>query len=70
MVIDMKKKHSVFDVKLDAYEQEISDAIDKALDKGKLKKVARSAEELAFSKKAATNFLRNAYAVGDFTQTS
>jgi len=55
----MKKgKHDVFDVKLDDYEQEISDAIDQALDKGELKSIANLAEKLAFSKEAAADFLR------------
>jgi predicted DNA binding CopG/RHH family protein len=53
-----KRKHDIFDVKLDDYEQEISDAIDQALDKGELKSVANLAEELAFAKEAAANFLR------------
>lgn len=53
-----KRKHDIFDVKLDDYEQEISDAIDQALDKGELKSVTNSEEELDFAKKAAANFLR------------
>ncbi|CAN5236061.1 CopG family antitoxin [soil metagenome] len=53
-----KRKHDIFDVKLDDYEQEISDSIDQILDKGALKSVANVAEELAFAKEAATNFLR------------
>lgn len=53
-----KKKHDVFDVELDEYEQELSDAIDQALDKGELKSVSNMEEELAFAKEAAANFLR------------
>lgn len=52
----MKKKikRSVFNVKLDDYEQELSDA----LDRGELKSVDNLAEEIAFAKAAAANFLR------------
>ena len=53
-----KKKHDVFDVKLDEYEQEISDAVDEAIDKGTLKSVDNLEEELVFAKEAAANFLR------------
>lgn len=53
-----KKKRDIFDVKLDEYEQEISDAIDQAIDKGGLKSVENLEQELAFAKEAAANFLR------------
>jgi predicted DNA binding CopG/RHH family protein len=53
-----KSKRKVFDVKLDAYEKEISDAIDQALEKGSLKRADHAAKELAFAKDAAANFLR------------
>jgi hypothetical protein len=52
-----KNKHEVFDVKLDVYEQEISNSIDQALEKGPLKSVVHAAEELIFAKEAAANFL-------------
>jgi predicted DNA binding CopG/RHH family protein len=53
-----KNKHTIFDVKLDDYEQEISDAIDQKLENGTLKSIDNEAEELVFAKQAATNFLR------------
>jgi hypothetical protein len=39
-----KSKRKVFDVKLDAYEKEISDAIDQALEKGSLKRADHAAK--------------------------
>jgi predicted DNA binding CopG/RHH family protein len=48
------KKHTVFDVKLDKEEQEISDAVDR----GELKSIPDLKQELAFAKKAAANYLR------------
>jgi predicted DNA binding CopG/RHH family protein len=53
-----KNKHNILNVKLDSYEQEISDGIDQALEKGLLKNTDNAAEELAFAREAATNFLR------------
>jgi predicted DNA binding CopG/RHH family protein len=53
-----KQKHDIFDVKLDEYEQEISDAIDQAIVKGELKSVKNLEEELVFAREAAANFLR------------
>ena len=53
-----KRKRDVFDVKLDEYEQEISGAIDRAIDKGTLKSADNLGEEMAFAKKAAANFIR------------
>jgi len=52
------KKRDVFNVKLDKYEQELSDAIDQAIDQGQLKSVDNLAEEIAFVKKVAANTLR------------
>lgn len=49
-----KKKHNVFDIKLDEEEQEIIDAIDR----GELKSVNNLEEELAFARAAAANYLR------------
>ncbi|MFT3741558.1 MAG: hypothetical protein QM752_02625 [Gammaproteobacteria bacterium] len=45
-------------IKLDEEESEISKAIDVAIDKGILKSVNNLEEELEFSKKAASNYLR------------
>jgi predicted DNA binding CopG/RHH family protein len=53
-----KRKQDALDIKLDSYEQEISDAIDQTLDKGELKRAGGLAKKLAFSKEAAANFLR------------
>lgn len=53
-----KQKRDIFNVKLDDYEQEISDAIDQAIDKGELRSVDNLEEELAFAKEAAANFFR------------
>lgn len=53
-----KRKYSIFDVKLDEEEQEISQAIDQAIDKNELKSVDNLEEELALAKEAAANFLR------------
>jgi predicted DNA binding CopG/RHH family protein len=52
------KKRKVFDTKLDEYEQELSDALDKALSRTKLKNVFNLEEEMAFAKQAAANYLR------------
>jgi predicted DNA binding CopG/RHH family protein len=52
------KKRNVFDVKLDEYEQELSDAIDTAIDRGELKSVDNLEEQMAFAKEAATNYFR------------
>ena len=49
-----KKKPDVFDVTLDEEEREISEAINR----DKLKSVANLAEEVAFAKAAAANYLR------------
>jgi predicted DNA binding CopG/RHH family protein len=49
-----KKKPDVFDVVLDEEEREINEAINK----GELKSVVNLAEEVAFAKAAATNYLR------------
>ncbi len=53
-----KKKNDVFNSKLDQEEQEISDAFDQAITKGKLKSVDNLKEELAFAKEAAANYFR------------
>lgn len=45
-------------INLDEEEQEISKAIDLAIEKGTLKSVDNFEEELAFAKKAASNYLR------------
>ncbi len=45
-------------MKLDKEEQDISNAIDQAIDRGKLKSSTHLKKELAFAKKAATHFLR------------
>ena len=53
-----ERKYSIFDIKLDEEEQEISQAIDQAIDKNELKSVDNLEEELALAKEAAANFLR------------
>lgn len=53
-----KKKNDIFNSKLDPEEQEISDAVDQAIAKGKLKSVDNLKEELAFAKEAAANYFR------------
>lgn len=52
------KKRDIFDVKLDPEEQEISDAIDQAIDHGKLKSVPTVAKRIAQAKQIAANTLR------------
>lgn len=52
------KKSNIFDIQLDAYEQELSDTLDRVIDTGKLKSVANLKQETAFAKEAAANFLR------------
>lgn len=52
------RKHDIFDIPLDEEEQEISEAIDKAIDKGKLKSVDYLKKKLAFAREAATNYSR------------
>lgn len=51
-----KKKRSVLDVQLDAYEKEIEQGLSKAL--SELPITENSAEEMAFAKEAAANYLR------------
>ncbi len=53
-----KRKHDIFDVELDEEEQEISTAIDQAIDSGKLKSIDNLEEEMAFARSAATNYFR------------
>ncbi len=53
-----KKKHDIVAFGLDQEEQDISDAIDQLIEKGKLKSVNNLKEELAFSKEAAANYFR------------
>ena len=53
-----KRKRDIFDVELDKEEQEISDALDQAMDKKKLKKTKHLKEELAFAHEAAVNYFR------------
>lgn len=53
-----KRKRDIFDVKLDKEEQEISDALDQAIDEKKLKRVKSLKEELAFAREAAVNYIR------------
>jgi predicted DNA binding CopG/RHH family protein len=52
------RKRDIFDVELDEEEKEISEAIDKAIDKGQLKSVDNLEEELVFAREAATNYFR------------
>jgi predicted DNA binding CopG/RHH family protein len=52
------RKQDVFDVKLDEEEKEISDALDKAIDKDQLKSVDNLEEELAFAREAAANYFK------------
>ncbi len=52
------KKRDIFDVKLDAEEQAISDALDEAIDNGTLKNVDNFKEKLAFARQVARNTLR------------
>lgn len=52
------KKSDVFNIKLDNEEQELSDALDKAIDQGKLKSVPDLSNQIARAKTAATNTLR------------
>src|SRR5207248_430155 len=53
-----KKKHDIFNVSLDEEEQDISDAVNQLIDKGKLKSVHNLKEELVFSKEAVENYFR------------
>jgi predicted DNA binding CopG/RHH family protein len=53
-----KRKHEIFAIQLDKEEQAISDAIDRAMDDGRLKSVADLKKKMAFAKEAAKNFLR------------
>lgn len=53
-----KKNDDIFNVNLDQEEQEISDAVDQAIDKSKLKSVDNLKKELAFAKEAAANYFR------------
>ena len=48
----------IFDAVLNSEEQELSDAIDNAIDKGKLKSVSNLKEEMAIAKQAAHNYFR------------
>lgn len=50
-----RKKKDIFDIELDAYEQEIEDMLPSALEKLRPKSLK---EELAFAKEAAANYLR------------
>ena len=52
-----KRKSDAFNFNLDEEEQELSDALDQAMNKGKLNSVDNLAEELIFAKIAATNYL-------------
>jgi predicted DNA binding CopG/RHH family protein len=52
-----KRKHDIFDVELDEEEQAISEAINRAIDRGELKSVSNLREELAFARKAAAHYL-------------
>ncbi|MCE3239081.1 MAG: hypothetical protein K0R24_2062 [Gammaproteobacteria bacterium] len=53
-----KKKRDVSNFGLNQEEQNISDAIDQLIDKGKLKSVNNLKEELTFAKEAAANYFR------------
>lgn len=50
----MAKKKDIFDVKLDAEEQELLDSVER----GEWKPTKNAKEEAEFAKKAAANFLR------------
>jgi predicted DNA binding CopG/RHH family protein len=52
------KKHDIFNVSLDEEERALSEAIDKVIDKGKLKSVDNLKEKLSCAKKAAANYFR------------
>lgn len=52
------KKHDIFNVSLDEEEQELSDVIDQAIDKGKLKRVRNIKEKLSSAREAAANYFR------------
>ncbi|MDF2867577.1 MAG: hypothetical protein K0S11_1047 [Gammaproteobacteria bacterium] len=52
------KKHDVFDIELDEEEQEISDALDKALERGELKSVPNLEQRMAEARQIAANTLR------------
>jgi len=54
------KKRDVFNVHLDAEEQQISREVSKALKQGKLKSVDNLEEMKAFAKEAATNYRKDA----------
>ncbi len=53
-----KRKAKNLDFHLDAEEQEITAALNQAIDRSKLRSIAGLKEEIAFAKKAAANFLR------------
>ncbi len=54
------KKHNpdIYNLDLDPEEQDLSDAIDNAIDQGKLKRVKNIKHKLAIARKAAVNSLR------------
>lgn len=52
------KHNDIFNVELDEEERALSDAIDQALEEGKLKSVKNFKQEMTFAKEAAANFLR------------
>lgn len=51
-------KRDIFDIELDEEERETLEAVEQALERGKLKSVDNLEEELAFAKKAATDYFR------------
>lgn len=53
-----KTKSNRLDSKLDKEEQAMSDAIDKALDRGKLKSIKNLKKEMHLAREAAANFQR------------
>jgi predicted DNA binding CopG/RHH family protein len=52
------KNRDIFNIKLDKEEQELSDALDKAIEQGELRSVPDLSEQMAQAKIAATNTLR------------
>jgi hypothetical protein len=57
-----RKKNDIFNVNLDPEEQEISDAVDQAIAKGKLKSIDDLDEELAFAQEARVGGCRQSAA--------
>lgn len=54
----MKKKYDVFDVQLDKEEQELSDALDMAIETGTLESISNMEQHLSDAREAAAQYLK------------